>query len=79
MAPDIQGYKKKVFFDEYNVKINLVPPLLLTSLLWKFDHILQGDSVKYVHIYLYIFQYTCTYQFVKKILISKYICVMSLY
>ena len=33
MAPDIQGYKKKVFFDEYNVKINLVPPLLLTSLL----------------------------------------------
>ena len=79
MAPDIQGYKKKVFFDEYNVKINLVPPLLITSLLWKFDHILQGDSVKYVHIYLYIFQYTCTYQFVKKILISKYVCVSSLY
>ena len=59
MAPDVQGYKKKVFFDEYNVKINLVPPLLITSLLWKFDYILQGDSVKYVHIYLYIFQYTC--------------------
>ena len=67
----LQRFKviRKKCFDDYNFWINLVPsPLLMTSLLWKFDRILQEDSVKYICIYIH--NTIHMYQFVKKILMA---------